>query len=269
MATSSTDTFHNTALLEDEKIPWLHLLEVGGDGTIGQGDPPFLYISTLLRAQREMNSAREAYNSQMIVPLLAAFAILDQVGECYAFQETLPSEPAENPSIKRALHHFPLPWGTLSPDEVHALYMMRNGLMHDAAFSSTQRGGQKRSMIFRHDIGMEKVVVLPVRTWNGQPDDVSRETITWVNPDLIIGIANAAIGRLGQALKINDSKLVVRLDPQEIAARYLLWHLHAPRSLEDEEADLLSPGRHGVRKELRDKLTTAEVERHQKRYYPA
>ncbi|MDR7260463.1 hypothetical protein J2X47_004672 [Sphingomonas sp. BE270] len=80
MTAPGPDTMHNPTLLPDEKVAWLHLLEVGGDGTIAQGTPPFLHISTLLRAQREMNSAREQSNTQMIVPLLAAFAILDQIG---------------------------------------------------------------------------------------------------------------------------------------------------------------------------------------------
>lgn len=111
MASAHQDTFHNAALLDVTKVPWLHLLEIGHDGTIAQGQPPFLYISTLVRAQREMNSARGNINSQMIVPLLAAFAILDQIGECYGFHSMVAGEPAPKPSIKRALHHYPLPWG--------------------------------------------------------------------------------------------------------------------------------------------------------------
>jgi hypothetical protein len=268
MAVTEQDTFHNTALLDAAKVPWLHLLGVGGDGTIAQGEPPYLYISTLLRAQGEMNSARTLTNTQMIVPLLAAFAILDQVGECYASKETLPGEPSKEAPIKRALHHFPLPWGTLSADEMHALSMMRNGLMHDASFSSKERGGQKRAMIFRHDIEMAEVVKLPVRGWNGKPEDVRRETITWVNPDLIIAIANFAIGRLGQALKLNDPAMVIRLDPQEIAARYLLWHQKMPSSTISVGADWLKPGRHEARQDLKKRLMDAEVARHEQRYYP-
>lgn len=266
MAATYPDTFHNASLLDDAKVPWLHLLEIGGDGTIAQGEPPFLYISTLVRAQGEMNSARGNHNSQMIVPLLAAFAILDQIGECYGFHSTVASEPAPKPSIKRALHHFPLPWGSpLSTEEVQALYVMRNGLMHDAGFSSKEDRGAKRNMIFRHDIELENVVTLPARVWNGAPDDVCRETITWVNPDLIIWIADSAIGRLGQALKLNDPDLYVRLEPQVIAAKYLLWSKYEPRSASD--ADLLKPGRSEARQALRKRLTDAEVERHHQRYY--
>lgn len=260
------DTFHNSIPLDDAKVTWLHLLEVGGDGTIAQGDPPFLYISTLLQAQREMNSARESSNSQMIVPLLAAFAILDQIGDCYAFKQTMPGEPAESMPIKRALHHFPPTLGPLSPDQMQALYVMRNGLMHDASFSSSERFGLKRNMIFRHDIQMEEVVVLPGRDWDGTPGDVSRATITWVNPDMIVWIANTAISRLAQALKLGDPNLVIHLHPQVIAARYLLWHRHTPSSV-DGSGKWLEPGRHEVRKDLRAKLTAAEVERHKNRYY--
>ena len=267
MASGMADTFHNPTLLDDAKVPWLHLLEVGGDGSIAQGDPPFLYISTLLRAQREMNSARESSNSRMIVPLLAAFAILDQIGECYAFKETLPDEPDDISSIKRALIHFPPTLGPLAADQMQALYVMRNGLVHDASFSSSERGRPKRNMIFRHDIRMEEVVLLPRRDWDGTPGDVSRETITWVNPDLIVWIANTAISRLAQAVKLDDPNLVIHLDPQVIAARYLLWHRHAPSRLEDG-VKWLEPGRHDARKELRAKLTAAEVERHRARYYP-
>lgn len=267
MVSYTSDAFSNPAPLEDAKVPWLHLLEVGGDGSIAQGNPPFLYISTLLRAQREMNSARESSNSQMIVPLLAAFAILDQIGECYAFRETLLGEPPKTAPIKRALHHFPPTLGALTADQMQSLLVMRNGLMHDASFSSSERGGLKRNMIFRHDIRMEEVIVLPKRDWNGTPGDVSRETITWVNPDLIIWIANTAISRLAQAVKLNDPSLVIHLEPQLIAARYLLWHRHTPSGV-DDGAEWLRPGRHDVRKELRAKLTAAEVERHQARYYP-
>jgi len=266
MTATHQDTFFNVALLDDAKIPWLHLLEIGGDGTIAQGDPPFLYISTLVRAQREMNSARNNNNSQMIVPLLAAFAILDQIGKCYGFHSMVAGEPAPKPSIKRALHHFPLPWGPpLSAEESQALYVMRNGLMHDAAFSSKEEGGAKRSMIFRHDIEMENVVTLPARVWNGKPDDVCRETITWVNPDLLIWIADSAISRLAQALKLNDPDLYVRLDPQVIAAKYLLWSKYEPRT--NSNADPFRPGRNEARQALRKKLTDAEVERHHQRYY--
>lgn len=266
MAATHEDTFHNAALLDNAKVPWLHLLEIGDDGTIAQGEPPFLYISTLLRAQREMNSARGNNNSQMIIPLLAAFAILDQIGECYGFHSTVVGEPAPKPAIKRALHHFPLPWGTpLSTQEMQALYVMRNGLMHDAGFSSQEERGAKRSMIFRHDIEMENVVTLPARVWNGAPDDVCRETITWVNPDLIIWVADSAIGRLGQALGLSDPDLYVRLDPQVISAKYLLWSKYEPRRV--GSADLLMPGRNEARQALRKRLTNAEVERHHLRYY--
>jgi hypothetical protein len=203
----------------------------------------------------------------MIVPLLAAFAILDQIGECYAFKETLPGEPAKTEPIKRALHHFPPTLGALTADQMQSLYVMRNGLMHDASFSSSERGGLRRKMIFRHDIRMEDMVVLPKRDWNGTPGDVSRETITWVNPDLIIWLANTAISRLAEAVKLKDPNLLIHLDPQVIAARYLLWHRPAP-SRADDGAEWLRPGRHDVRKELRAKLMAAEVERHQARYYP-
>lgn len=142
---------------------------------------------------------------------------------------------------------------------------MRNGLMHDAGFSSREERGAKRSMIFRHDIEMENVVTLPARVWNGAPDDVSRETITWVNPDLIIWIADTAISRLGQALKLSDPDLYVRLDPQVIAARYLLWSKYEPRDVSG--ADSLRPGRNEARQALRERLTNAEVERHCRRYY--
>lgn len=260
------DIFQNSALLDDAKVPWFHLLEVGGDGTIAQGDPPFLYISTLVRAQREMNSARETINAQMITPMLAAFAILDQIGECYAFAETLANEPGEREPIKRALHHFPPTFGPLSDEQMQSLYVMRNGLVHDASFSSSERGGLKRKMIFRHDIEMETVVVLPKREWDGTPGDVSRETITWVNPDLIIWIADSAVGRLAQALKLSDPKLVVRLDPQVIAARYLLWHRYLPSST-NNVVESVKPVRSHVRKALRAKLTEAELVRHRTRYY--
>ncbi len=92
----------------------------------------------------------------MIVPMLAAFAILDQIGESYGFTDTMVGEPPATAAIKRALHHFPLPLGPLSADEVQALYMMRNGLMHDAAYSLEERTGQKRHMIFRHDLTMRE-----------------------------------------------------------------------------------------------------------------
>lgn len=266
MARTITDTFQNSALLDDTKVKWLHLLEVGGDGSIGQGDPSFLYISTLLRAQQEMNSARELSNSQMIVPLLGAFAILDQIGECYAFQETMSDEPDARTPIKRALHHFPPTLGTLTSDQMQSLYVMRNGLMHDASFSSSERSGLKRNMIFRHDIQMEEVVVQPKRDWDGTPSDVSLEALTWVNPDLIIWMANTAISRSAQAVKLDDPKLVIRLDPQVIAARYLLWHRYAPSKMGYEE-ERLKPGRHDVRKSLKAKLTDAEVERHTIRYF--
>ena len=258
------DNFSNPVPPEPSEVTWLHLLGTGRNGSTKQGATSYLYMSTLLHAQQEMNSARGRRNTEIITPLLAAFAILDQVGECYAFRETLPGEPPPpNPAIKRALHHFPPTSGPLDPDQMQALYMLRNGLMHDAAFSAVERGGRKRPMIFRHDVLAEAVVKPPDEIWDGSPGDVRAATITWFNPDLVLSLANAAIGRLSKALQHQDAALVVRLDPEVVAARYLLWHRFP--MLPDPAAAPID--REAERKKLHDQVTDAEVKSYLARYH--
>lgn len=228
----------------------------------GNATPEFVFMSTLTHGLMEMNSARGSRNTEIMTPLIAAFAILDQLGECYCFKSRKHDEPGKRPAIKRALHHYPPFWGDLSVDEAQALYMLRNGLVHDAAFSAQEQNGLKRWMIFRHDLELRQAVRLPQRDWNGAPEDVSRETITWFNPDLVLALASAAVSRLSKALQHDDDDLELRLDHGLIVSRYLLW-VRNPLMREPVKKGI---DREMIRRETKKWLSDGELALYRARY---
>jgi hypothetical protein len=182
--------------------------------------PGYIYHSVLNHALREMNSASARRNSRFIVPLLTAFAILDQIGECYGLHSRIANQPTG--SIKRALHHFAPASERVDPSEAHALYVFRNGLMHDASFSSYDRS-KSRWWVFRILNDVDRLSVPPREMWDGKPENISERTITWINAERLVDFVNLAVSRLIIAVRTADADLAVHLSPQDIASRYLLW----------------------------------------------
>jgi hypothetical protein len=210
------DRFHNPAwTLSAAETVEAHIL-----GQLPPGDRSYFYSSSLEHALREMNSAGARHNSQLIVPLIAAFAILDQVGECYALHSRLQGEPQN--AIKRSFHHFAPKSEPIDPREAHALYMLRNGLVHDASLTSLDRKA-KAWWVFRMANHIDRLSVPPRRMWTGKAEDISLETITWVNPERLIDFVNLVRSRLILAVRTADRDFHPRLAPEVIASRYLLW----------------------------------------------
>ncbi|HEX8573664.1 MAG TPA: hypothetical protein VF759_13040 [Allosphingosinicella sp.] len=213
---TDSDRFHNPAwTLSAAETVEVHIL-----GQLSSGGHSFFYSSSLEHALREMNSAGARHNSQFIVPLITAFAILDQVGECYALRSRLDGEP-EN-AIKRSFHHFAPKSEPIDPMEAHALYVLRNGLVHDASLTSFDRRG-RNWWVFRMSNHIDRLSIPPRRVWNGKAEDISLETITWVSPERLIDFVNLVRSRLVLAVRRADTDLHVRLQPGAIASRYLLW----------------------------------------------
>ena len=175
-------------------------------------------LSTLGVIVGEMRHANTMNNSNIFVPLLCSFSILDQIGTCY--QDPTKTQPPSNVSgVKKSLHNF------CSHDyrsaEVAGLYAFRNGLMHDASFTSCDRNGNW--YYFRFDANLQKVIEPASRQWNGLASDLSHQTTTYVNGQELQNMVQVAVSGLASTMRSNPSNIAITASREELIHKYLLW----------------------------------------------
>ncbi len=175
--------------------------------------------SCLDDVETEMRQSRGTQLTSNYVPLLAAFAILDQIGSCYEDRSLAP-HPRGGSAIQRALYHF----GGLPPlsAEVSHLYALRNGLVHDA--SLTSHNLQKTAwFIFRFNRTMPEVIRLPATPWDGTANGLVAGTTTWINPRELTELVSTALSRLRDCYFDRRSDLGVLKPGSEILHKYIFW----------------------------------------------
>lgn len=106
-------------------------------------------------AQASATNAR----TRIYTPMLASFAVLDQIGGAY--RSNLKSTSYQN-GIKVALELF----GTHSKDEIEYLTTLRNGLYHDGSLLSKNING-KTNVLFRLDPNSPNTITMPRTPWDG------------------------------------------------------------------------------------------------------
>lgn len=174
--------------------------------------------SCLEEVELEMRQARGRRLTSNYAPLLAGFAILDQIGSCYA-DAAMAQHPQGGGAIHRALYYF-LGFAPLSA-EVKALYALRNGLVHDASLTSQTNAGDW--YIFRYDPTMQAAIKLAQKPWNGTANDLGPATLTMVNPRFFTDQISTGLSSLRE-LYINRSADLIILKPgSEIIHKYLFW----------------------------------------------
>ncbi|WP_046667366.1 hypothetical protein [Neorhizobium galegae] len=205
--------------LSGDEICWLHLSR----GRHFTKDHQIL--STLQEAEGTMRHTNQFNHSKIFAPLLSSFAIWDQLGSCYA-DSRRPSY-GESQSFKKGLFHFGLQrssagGGRPTAAEIDHLYMLRNGVVHDAAFTSHSRD-ETKWYIFRYDESIPSVVKLPTTPWDGQVSNISAATTTLVNRDRLVEMTSHGIEIVLDLLTNHRSDLAVLKNKAEIITKYLLW----------------------------------------------
>ncbi len=175
--------------------------------------------SSLDFIDEEMRQSRGKRLTANYAPLLAGFAILDQLGSTYA-DAAAPTHPQGGGAIHRALHAF-CDYPAMGP-EVKAFYALRNGLMHDASLTSFDVKAQQW-YIFRYDRQMPDAVQLAATPWDGDRMTLGPDTVTMVNPRVFTDQVSAAISRVRDCHLDRRSDLTVLQSGADILHKYLFW----------------------------------------------
>ena len=200
--------------LDEDEMVYCHLSYRGRERSKDN-----LVISCLDGIETEMRQARGVRVTSKYAPLLAGFAILDQIGSCYADLDK-PPHPQAGSAIHRALYYF-MGLNAMSA-EVKALYALRNGLVHDASLTCKTAAGDW--YIFRYQDTLASSIKLAQRPWNGSIADLSDDTLTLVNPRHFTDQISAALVALRKCHVERPDKLKVLISPEDILLKYLFWH---------------------------------------------
>ncbi len=177
------------------------------------------WITSCLEAvEHEMRQSRGIKDTSKYAPLLAGFAILDQIGSCYVDRAKV-AHPTKGASIHHALYYF-MNYAAMS-DEVHALYALRNGLVHDASLTCNTKSGSY--YIFRYDPAMKASIKLAKRPWDGKETSLGGDTVTLVNPRHFTDQISAALTSLRDCYLKRPNDLKVLQPGRDILHKYLFW----------------------------------------------
>lgn len=202
------------AELSVDDVVYCHLSQGPGEQLKGH-----LLYSSLQDIEEEMRQSRGLQVTSRYVPILAAFSILEQIGDIYR-DTSIAKHPKSGGGIEHALYYFGgLP--AMSP-EVKALYALRNGLVHAASLTSTDQGTGAR-YIFRYDYQMLEVIKPASQAWDGQISTVNSSVITRVNPRALTDLVSAALDQVRSLFFDRPSSLRVQRNAGHILVNHLFW----------------------------------------------
>lgn len=203
---------YRTALddLSDDDIIWIHL---NARPVISCSD--YALLSTLGGTLEEKRAAAARDRSNVIVPTLATFAVIDQIGSTYERPSRPVVEGQGVNAIKRCLHHFtPFQYHN---DEVKALNAFRNAMMHDASLVDRGPNGKGPFHRFSFCRDLETLIRLPANAWDGQ---WGRAPLTLINRERLHQLADEIVASLRQSFL--DGDLTCRIDIPALFDKYIL-----------------------------------------------
>jgi hypothetical protein len=175
-------------------------------------------LSSLARIEIEARHAINYDKSKVFLPLLAAFAILDQVGGCYRDSSKAQVLNEKASGVKKALYYF-FGFGD-NDDSVKTLYALRNGVLHDASLISHAANGVDHYW-FRFDTEMEEIVKVAPEPWSGDFKDWSDKNLSLVNPVALINHISDMLTHLNRLNEAGNLELVLPGGCTELCARFL------------------------------------------------
>lgn len=177
--------------------------------------------STLAVTEREVARALANENSKNIIPLMGCAAIIEQLGTAY-MRTDVPEYPIRtDTNFKKGLYYF----ANIDPQDQmsHALYALRNGIVHNASFYSIGRGNQASyNFVYNHD--QDDIVVPAVTPWDGSfPQEISLDTFTSINPSKLWEMVQNCINVAEKANKEKKIRIILGGGKHELIFRYLKW----------------------------------------------
>lgn len=145
-------------------------------------------------------------------------SILDQIGKCYKPRETITLNM--NP-IQKALRYFT----TLSPEEIEAIYALRNSLFHDFCLYNRNKTHQLRQHSFVVDNHpTNPVVILPSAQWDGNMHTRSVANQTYINLRALGDLIEDVYQQLITLHNVNSLEITLENGHLEIKDRYIFSH---------------------------------------------
>jgi hypothetical protein len=151
---------------------------------------------------------------------MVAFSILDQIGGAYYIIDN--NTIQQGSSIEQALHNFcDIPWQS---DDSYALYALRNSLLHDACLTSNlKKGNSVKHYYFWYSEDFDGVVRPAKVAWSGDPDKISDENVTYINPKALRVAVEFGVNKLREKFDQDASSVATKISPSEIRINYLRW----------------------------------------------
>jgi hypothetical protein len=162
--------------------------------------------SILPIALQEINHVRRNEYSKNFVPVIGAFAVIEQIGFCYSRNDIQTYSNPDASPIFKALYYFAgYPEGHI---DTKALYALRNAFLHNASLMAITKHKNKPSFYFQFDRDIEGLTKYSTVDWNGNIETFKPEMTTLINPNKLIelasSIADNALGCLEAGVLIVD-----------------------------------------------------------------
>lgn len=200
--------------LAESEIVFLHL---NARNTIATKD--FFVQSTLPIVVGEARHAINNIYSKNILPCLGAFAALDQVGTAYSSTALAPYSDPKGSGIKKALYYFA--GFTENGPETKALYLFRNGIVHDGSLVAHTPNGKLHQWC-SYDDSIPDAVQLPKTAWDGTDTNLTDDTVTLINPQKLLELAEKVLSSVERANAAGQLNINLAGGAQEVIFRYFL-----------------------------------------------
>ncbi|CAM4395117.1 hypothetical protein [Pseudoalteromonas maricaloris] len=168
---------------------------------------------------QEISSVRYRDRSKNFLPVAGAFSVIEQIGFCYINTEKPKFTNDKASCIKKSLHYFS---GLMEGhSDVEALYALRNSYLHNASLMAKAQFPKKPSYYFQYDNSLECMVQEPSVPWSGDISKFKASMTTFINPSLIIDLAESVAEEAANCLEKGTLEVVLESKEPELYYRYL------------------------------------------------
>jgi len=168
---------------------------------------------------QEINHAKHMEYSKNFVPVVGAFAVIEQIGFCYARTDKEEFSNSASSPILKALYYFAdYPEGHM---DTKAVYALRNSFLPNASLMAIAQHKNKPSFNFRFDREIQTLVEYSSVSWDGNIESYKPEMTTLINPNKIIELASSVAQKALECLEAGTLNVTLAGGQKELYYRYL------------------------------------------------
>jgi hypothetical protein len=168
---------------------------------------------------QEINHSRHKEYSKNFVPVIGAFAVIEQIGFCYSRTDIPKFYNSDSSPILKALYYFAdYPEGHI---DTKALYALRNSFLHNASLMAIAKHKNKPSFYFQFDREIDSITKYSPVVWDGKVETFKPEMTTLINPDKIIDLASTIADKALAYLEAETLSVDLEGGQKELFYRFL------------------------------------------------